>query len=190
VSTELLVKPPGCRLICVNDQTAGICACCVLNIRVAAGMIEREKPDERARIAEVWHRNLDAQGELCTLLEALADALPDQIDAQESLNLARSIYPTIRRIHVFEEDVLYPILSASPSAAGSLPVTLERLRFEHMEDESLAEEIYDAITDLVAGHDPDRAGMLAYMLRGFFANLNRHVAFEREFLLPLVRGDG
>ena len=36
------------------------------------------------------------QLELCDALETLADQLPDQIDNQECLYLARMIYPTVK----------------------------------------------------------------------------------------------
>jgi hypothetical protein len=149
-------------------------------------MNDLEQARERVHIAETWRRNLAAQVELCGLLEALADALPDKIDVQSGLNLARTIYPTIRRIHVFEEETVFPFLFVVSGSAADLAGSLERLRYEHMEDESLAEEIHDAITELVAGNRGSHASMLAYMLRGLFENLSRHVAFEREHLLPLV----
>lgn len=140
---------------------------------------------DRENIAAAWQRNLDMQKQLCAALESLADALPDQIDPQQCLHLARSIYPLLHRAHEFEESILFPFLAAAQSAPDSLPATLERLRFEHMEDESYAQEIFDALTSYVGGHSAEMAVTLSYMLRGLFDNLNRHIAFESEHLLPL-----
>ncbi len=140
----------------------------------------------QAQAATVWTRNLDAQIALCQSLEALADGLPDSFDAQQCLHLARGIYPMMRRIHTFEEEVLFPHLQRWAPEVDSLSASLERLRFEHMEDESLAAEIHDALTDYVTTGATENVDVLSYMLRGFFENLTRHVAFEREHLLPLL----
>jgi len=61
---------------------------------------------------------------------------------------------------------------------------LERLRYEHWEDESFAEEICDELKLLV--NNPNKAVIdkLSYMLRGFFEGMRRHIAFEVEYLLP------
>jgi hypothetical protein len=135
---------------------------------------------------QAWARNLDAQQSLCQSLETLADALPGQFDSQQGLYLARGIYPMLRRIHEFEEDVLFPILVDWRPVVTTMPASLERLRFEHMEDESFAQEIFEALTEYVSAPATEKAVTVAYMLRGLFENLARHIAFEREHLLPLL----
>lgn len=134
-----------------------------------------------------WEKNLARQQALSQLLESMADALPGGLMSQQCLQLARSLYPMMRRMHAFEENDLFPVLMDLPAKPDSLPDSLERLRFEHMEDESYATEVCDALTEYVALPTPEKASVLSYMLRGFFDNLSRHIAFEREHLLPLLR---
>ena len=65
---------------------------------------------------------------------------------------------------------------------------LERLQYEHWKDESFAEEVSDGLIKFVSDSDHPSADTLAYMLRGFFEGLRRHIAFEVEhILLPLLR---
>ncbi len=135
-----------------------------------------------------WEKNLASQEALSALLESIADALPNDLEPPQCLLLARGIYPMMRRLHSFEEDELFPLLMGLQAKSESLPDSLERLRFEHMEDESYATEVCDALIEYVALPTLEKAAVLSYMLRGFFDNLSRHIAFERECLLPLFRG--
>ena len=64
---------------------------------------------------------------------------------------------------------------------------LERLQYEHWKDESFAEEVSDGLIKFVSDSDHPSADTLAYMLRGFFEGLRRHIAFEAEHILPLLR---
>jgi hypothetical protein len=63
---------------------------------------------------------------------------------------------------------------------------VERLRAEHIEDECFAGELTEAL--LVLGRDGsvDNPEALGFMLRGFFEAQRRHVAFEREHVLPEI----
>lgn len=94
-------------------------------------------------------RQLEVQRRLCTALEAIADALPDNLDTQHTLHVARLIGPTIRRAHAFEEQTVFPLLKAHFAARPELTTTLERLHFEHWEDESFAEELAEKLVDAV-----------------------------------------
>lgn len=126
------------------------------------------------------------QMQLCEELERLADALPDHIENQQCLHTARSIYPEIKRSHDFEEKVLFPAARAFDAENLGLFSTLERLRYEHWEDESFAEELTEALISFVTEPEKRNPEKLAYMLRGFFEGLRRHIAFEREHLIPLL----
>lgn len=140
---------------------------------------------EAQKVRQQLEQHLAAQAGLCTALERLADALPDGVDYNEGLFIAKIIYPTVQRAHEFEEQVLFPLLERSVPA-GSLATTLDRLHGEHWEDESYAEEICHSLHDYVAERSRDEAGKLGYMLRGFFEGLRRHLAFEREHILPIL----
>lgn len=122
---------------------------------------------------------------LCRELEEIADSLPASINRQKCIYAAKALGPLIKGIHHYEETVLFPQLQANPDATEALGPTLERLKFEHCEDECFAEELTDALLKLGSG---ERVNMEAvgYMLRGFFEGIRRHIAFEREHLLSGV----
>ena len=123
---------------------------------------------------------------LCTLLEKLADELPDLSDTQLCLRVAKRIHPMICDAHAYEEKTLFPLLMSLDSADDNLKSTLERLRYEHWEDESFADEVSDGLAGFVTNKAAANAEALAYMLRGFFEGLRRHIAFEREHIIPIL----
>ena len=102
-----------------------------------------------AEVAGELLRQLEVQRRLCAALEAIADALPDNLDTQHTLHVARLIGPTIRRAHAFEEKTVFPLLEAHFATRPELSATLERLHFEHWEDESFAEELAEKLVDAV-----------------------------------------
>ncbi|MCF6321181.1 MAG: hemerythrin domain-containing protein [Rhizobiaceae bacterium] len=137
-------------------------------------------------ISNTLRANLNTQLDLCRKLEDLADNLPDDVDAQSCLSLAREIYPTLKQAHEFEETILFPALRNNYSDNEQLMSTLERLRFEHWEDESFAEELRDCMISFVNERSAECINSLSYMLRGFFEGVRRHIAFEREHIIPLL----
>ena len=68
----------------------------------------------------------------------------------------------------------------------SLQETVLRLKNEHLGDEDFAEDIGAALQNYVMQQNQQQAESLGWMLRGFFENIRRHVAFEREHILPLT----
>lgn len=124
---------------------------------------------------------------LCTELETIADSLPDRADPQRCLHLARALCRIVMDAHELEERVLFSRVGDMEPRAPDLAASIERLRWEHFEDLCYGEEIRDALYDLGRG-DPRIGGdTLGYMLRGFFEGMRRHVAFEREVLVPLLQ---
>ena len=130
--------------------------------------------------------NLASQAELCRNLEKLADDLPNNVDLQNCLTLAKAITPILREAHEFEEKTLFPELKSKFSDDEQLMATLERLRFEHWEDESFADELRESLIGYATAQTPEVVNSLPYMLRGFFEGVRRHVAFEREHILPIL----
>lgn len=127
-----------------------------------------------------------AQLALCNRLESLADSLPQSFDAQEALHVARQIVPTVKQAHAFEEKVIFDTLRTTEAGQFSNPQSLNRLKFEHWEDEALAEDLAESLIAYAAHPSAEMVGKLSYMLRGFFDNLRRHIAFEAEFILPVL----
>lgn len=128
------------------------------------------------------HHNIQLQ--LCEELEEIADALPNVSNTQKVLIICRDILPIVKKAHQFEEKTLFPALTPSQRKDNTLSRNLERLRYEHWEDESFAEEICDELKLLVNNPNKAVVDKLSYMLRGFFEGMRRHIAFEVEYLLP------
>ena len=141
---------------------------------------------EKDEVAKQLLDHHKVQLDLCSRLESIADSLPDNVDRQECLSISWQIYPTIREAHRFEEETLFPLLSLDRKKLKSLLQSLERLKYEHWEDESYAEEISVSLRQMIS--EPEKANVekIAYMLRGFFEGLRRHIAFESEHLLPMI----
>jgi len=144
-------------------------------------------PDCAGPIEQEMQQHFSMQLDLCNQLEAIADALPQKIDRQKLLIIARSILPTVKTAHRFEEDRIFPHIKLEAKEKQALNLSLERLQYEHWEDESFAEELSDGLIRFVTDCDEPSANTLGYMLRGFFEGLRRHIAFEVEYILPLLR---
>jgi hypothetical protein len=134
-------------------------------------------------VAALFDSHLSGQEELCAALEALADSLPGRLDTHSGVLLGCALHPALRRAHRDEEEVVFPLLLARHARLAG---TLDRLRGEHLEDEDMAHELREAIAGLVRDRSRRDAELVGYMLRGFFRGLRRHLALEREHLLPLL----
>lgn len=122
---------------------------------------------------------------LCDLLESIADRLPHDLDRAECLILGRALAPMLHRIRQHEEEVLFPALLGWGAVLPDIVETIDRLRLEHQVDGCYAEDVEDMLRSYGESRPnlaPDAAG---FMLRGFFESLRRHVAFERQLLVPL-----
>ncbi len=129
--------------------------------------------------------NLAMLSDICGRLEKIADGLPEKVDPAQCADLARTIHETVLRAHAFEENVVFPYLRSITPDNG-LSDTIERLRFEHWEDESFAAELQESLCSFASGRDRSHVEALAWMLRGFFEGMRRHIAFEREHMMPLL----
>ncbi|MEZ5871211.1 MAG: hemerythrin domain-containing protein [Nitratireductor sp.] len=126
----------------------------------------------------------------CEELEEIADSLPDNLDPKLCLSAARMISTMLKEAHEFEEGSLFALLRQRHPGDGDLADSLERLRYEHWEDESYAEEISLVLMDWAMCTSRRSAEATGYMLRGFFEGVRRHIAFEREHIMPIILGSG
>lgn len=124
---------------------------------------------------------------LCDMLEQVADSIPGQISRETCSKLGANLLPLMRNIHQFEEDILYPLAVERLGATPAIESTITRLRYEHCEDECFAEELAEALRELGTGKAPKNPEATGYMLRGFFEAVRRHIAFEHDHLLSLMR---
>jgi hemerythrin-like domain-containing protein len=115
--------------------------------------------------------------DLCEMLEGIADSLPHNLNAGTCSKAAATLEPLVKRVHVFEEQEVFPKYAAA-NPGPSTTEMLARLREEHCVDECYAEELSDALRRVSSASDPISPDTLGYMLRGFFEAMRRHLAFE------------
>ncbi|HXV29475.1 MAG TPA: hemerythrin domain-containing protein [Sinorhizobium sp.] len=123
---------------------------------------------------------------LCDSLEAIADSLPDEVDRKICAYAAKMLGPMLRELHANEERIVFTWVAEHFANDPSVQAVLERLKYEHCEDECFAEELTEMLDRLGTADrtvNPETAG---YMLRGFFTNLRRHVSFEQECLRGMI----
>lgn len=121
---------------------------------------------------------------LCDNLELVADELAGEPNRQTCLHIARALPAAIAEAHCFEETYVFPIWRTAFPNQGE---TMSRLWLEHVSDKSYADELAEALRDHVAGRGQIGTEALGYMLRGFFEGLRRHLAFERDHVIPILR---
>lgn len=146
----------------------------------ASGREAQNVPEPMARIENC----LERQFEMCRALETLADSLPSRVDTRVAAILVGKLRPTLRQCHRVEETIVFPVLLISGSQISPI---LDRLRGEHLEDEDHASDVRDAVTAFVTCQSRMDAGEVGYMLRCLFVSLRRHLAFDRDHMLPLYR---
>ncbi|TIS86053.1 MAG: hemerythrin domain-containing protein [Mesorhizobium sp.] len=122
--------------------------------------------------------------QLCDALEKIADALPG-VDRLQCLGTANAIVPLLRNIHQYEETIVFPAYEAAAGSNANLAST-RRLRAEHVEDECFASEVTEILLAIGHGKTVENAEAIGFMLRGFFESMRRHIAFEREHVLPAI----
>ncbi|RRH93309.1 hemerythrin domain-containing protein [Mesorhizobium tamadayense] len=122
---------------------------------------------------------------LCDTLEIIADALPN-VDRLRCLRTASAIVQLLRDIHRFEETVIFPAYEANLTSAEANLASTARLRVEHIEDQCFAGEVAESLLAIGHGEPIESAEAVRFMLRGFFDGLRRHIAFEREHVLPRI----
>lgn len=127
-------------------------------------------------------RSFDRQMKLCNDLEAVADSLPSRTDRQFCLHLARQIGPVLRDAHAIEERYLFPSIGLGQRGTD----IIERLRWEHLVDESYGEEVQQELLQIGQGAAILPAEAVGYMLRGFFESMRRHIRNEMDLVRSTV----
>lgn len=123
---------------------------------------------------------------LCAALEDVADSLPAHVDRLRCLAIAGELVPLLRSVHRYEEDVVLPAFLAALGRSPDAWASVVRLKTEHVEDECFADELTEVLMAIGQGGRVDNPEATGFMLRGFFETLRRHIAFEREHVLPAI----
>lgn len=142
-----------------------------------------EAPD-RFGVAVQFDICIGRQLDLCGALEALADSLPSRLDTHAAILLVNRLQPTLVRCHELEETLVFPVLRTSNLDVGPI---LDRLHNEHVEDEDHAVDVRHAVNTFVTCKAKVQAEEIGFMLRGLFTQMRRHLAFDRDYVLPLYR---
>lgn len=135
--------------------------------------------------AAVMRRAHDEKLRLCDALETIADALPG-VDRLTCLRTANAIVPLLRSIHQYEETIIFPAYEEAVVGSNANLASTRRLRAEHVEDECFAGEVTEILLAIGHGKTVENPEAVGFMLRGLFENLRRHIAFEREHVLPMI----
>ncbi|CAN5483884.1 hemerythrin domain-containing protein [soil metagenome] len=123
---------------------------------------------------------------LCDALEAVADSLPARVDLLKCLRIANELVPLLRESHRYEEEYVFPVFERGAAGVAGRLSSIRRLKAEHVEDECAAQDITDALFSIGHGAPVENPEALGFMLRSFFETLRRHIAFERDHVLPAV----
>ncbi len=91
--------------------------------------------------------------------------------------------------HRHEEEAVFPAFEADGANAMARANSIQRLKAEHVEDECAAQDLTDVLLVIGHGGTPENPEALGFMLRAFFETLRRHIAFEREHVLPALIGN-
>jgi len=122
---------------------------------------------------------------LCDTLEAIADDLPSLVDRLQCLSVAGSLVPLLRECHRFEEEAVFPAFLRS---SGNDEI-VRRLIAEHLEDDCAAEDLSERLMAHGHGLPIENPEAFGYMLRAFFESMRRHIAFERDHIMPVVNDE-
>lgn len=124
--------------------------------------------------------------DLCDRLEAIADTLPANIDRFQCLHVANRLVPLFRATHAYEENYLFPEFGSDERHGNARRESIRRLTAEHIEDECAAQDITEVLMAIGHGAPVENPEALGFMLRAFFECVRRHIAFEREHILPVM----
>ncbi|MBN9222662.1 MAG: hemerythrin domain-containing protein [Mesorhizobium sp.] len=121
---------------------------------------------------------------LCHMLEDIADGLPARVDPFRCLAVAANLVPVLQQCHRFEEEIVFPAFASLQDADR----IVARLKLEHLEDDCAAADLSELLLAHGHGRPIDNPEALGYMLRALFEPMRRHIAFERDHILPGILG--
>ncbi len=148
-----------------------------------AGMLDSEVHE----VIEIMERFQMRQRNLCAQMEQVADSLPLDADPSLCMRIARSLLPTLASAHEFQVQHFIPVVRSALGEFGNLDAVAERLHSEYNENEMLAEEVAEELSQWGICGETHSAEATGYMLRGCFISLTRHLDFERIALIEPVK---
>jgi hemerythrin-like domain-containing protein len=123
----------------------------------------------------------------CAALETVADKLPDEADLELAQSAAEVLLRNQPGHHEDEFAGLFPLLRRNVGREHTLSRILDQLEVHRTQDIDILTEIAEVLQIDISNKRPHNPGMLGYMLRSYFTNERRHIAWERQFILPAAR---
>lgn len=122
---------------------------------------------------------------VCDRLEAIADALP-VVPRRESLSELIALLQFGIPAHCrHEEAALKEVLDSKDPGQAWLRQAAGLIISEHHENETIMLELAEALEDFGDRQDPARADALGYLIRHFFCQMRRHMAWEDQVIAEL-----
>jgi len=122
---------------------------------------------------------------VCDRLEAIADALP-VVPQRESLSELIALLQFGIPAHCrHEEEELKDALASSEEGQAWLRQAASLIIEEHHENETIMLELAEALEDYGDRQDTTRADALGYLIRHFFSQMRRHMAWEDQVISEL-----
>ena len=146
-------------------------------------------PGRRVPCVDVARAQAQTLG-LCDALERIADALPGRLDRRECLVVAGTLPALLAHSHAYEERYVFPAFQRGGRNRTTRLMTVRRLKTEHVEDQCAAQDLAEVLAAIGAGGPVRNPEALGFMLRALFETMRRHIAFEREHVLPVTAPSG
>ncbi|GJL89955.1 MAG: hypothetical protein DHS20C03_36640 [Minwuia thermotolerans] len=122
---------------------------------------------------------------VCDRLEAIADALP-VVPRRESLRELIALLQYGIPAHCrHEEAALKEVLGSNEEGQAWLRQAAGLIIAEHHDNETIMLELAEALEDYGDRQDPARADALGYLIRHFFSQMRRHMAWEDQVIAEL-----
>jgi len=156
-------------------------------------MGKRTENHEPCRVDEAGVPPLDLLAEtvrerehVCDQLEAIADDLPRGTDIRRIRSAMQFLKIKLPAYHRDERECLFPLIARHASQSQDIAAIIAQLQIYQIEDEGYADEVIDLLAEMekeAMQRTPEAAG---YLLRGFFQNYRRYLAWQRLTILPLA----
>lgn len=126
------------------------------------------------------------QRALCGVIEDLARA--PSLENHKAQRVVEQLGRDLALHVIDEEEDLFPLLRRRCQPEDDIEAVLTLLSGDHAGQESVAKEIRDALSGLLAGGTPvpDHPGLQAKMLQ-FTARERRHLELENSIVIPIAR---
>ncbi len=122
----------------------------------------------------------------CSLLENIADALPELPHECVSQTLVSLLQGSWAKQILVEEDKVYGLLEQHIDQSTFILNFINRLRLERQSDEDLASELITTLETILHRNTVPNPESFGYMLRGVFETKRRQVGLKKTVMLPLA----